>query len=110
MGEIHCLPMNGAAVLWHYHPQQVFAYTIMPTSAWCRPSVKGVVGRGDCRLGVGIAICCDHRLRRGIVPAERWPDVQAALRGEASVSQQTSQAVEGVRMVPIDDTPDEDGD
>jgi len=36
----------------HYHPQQVFAYTIMPTSAWCRPSVKGVVSRGDCRLGV----------------------------------------------------------
>jgi hypothetical protein len=35
--------------------------------------------------------------------------VQAALRGEASVSQQTSQAVEGVRMVDIDDTPDEDG-
>ena len=54
MGEIHCPPMNGAAVLRHYHPQQVFAYTIMPTSAWCRPSVKGVVGRGDCRLGVGI--------------------------------------------------------
>ena len=46
---------------------------------------------------------------RTFIPAERWPDVQAALRGEASVSQQTSQAVEGVRMVAIDDTPDEDG-
>jgi hypothetical protein len=46
---------------------------------------------------------------RTFIPAERWPDVQAALRGEASVSQQTSQAVEGVRMVDIDDTPDEDG-
>src|SRR6476659_6975395 len=103
--------MNGAAVLRHYHPQQVFAYTIMPTSAWCRPSVKGVVSRGDCRLGVpAYRYRCDHRLRRRIVPAERWSDVHAALRGQASVSQQKSQAVEGLRVVPIDDTPDEDGD
>ena len=34
--------------------------------------------------------------------------MQAALRGETPVSQQTSQTVEGVRMVDIDDTPDED--
>jgi hypothetical protein len=46
---------------------------------------------------------------RTFIPAERWPDVQAALRGETPVSQQTSQAVEGVRMVDIDDTADEDG-
>jgi hypothetical protein len=46
---------------------------------------------------------------RTFIPAERWPDVQAALRGEAPASQQTSQAVEGVRVVHIDDTPDEDG-
>jgi hypothetical protein len=46
---------------------------------------------------------------RTFIPAERWPDVQAALRGETPVSQQTSQAVQGVRMVDIDDTPDEDG-
>jgi hypothetical protein len=46
---------------------------------------------------------------RTFIPSERWPDVQAALRGEASVSQPTSQAVEGVRMVAIDDSPDEDG-
>jgi hypothetical protein len=46
---------------------------------------------------------------RTFIPSERWPDVQAALRGETPVSQQTSQAVEGVRMVAIDDTPDEDG-
>jgi hypothetical protein len=46
---------------------------------------------------------------RTFIPAERWPEVQAALRGEAPISQQTSQAVEGVRMVDIDDTPDEDG-
>ena len=31
-----------------------------------------------------------------------------ALRGETYVSQQTSQTVEGVRMVAIDDGPDED--
>ena len=36
---------------------------------------------------------------RTFIPAERWPDVQAALRSEAPISQQTSQAVEGVRMV-----------
>ena len=46
---------------------------------------------------------------RTFIPSERWPEVQAALRGETPVSQQTSQAVEGVRMVDIDDTPDEDG-
>jgi hypothetical protein len=46
---------------------------------------------------------------RTFIPSERWPEVQAALRGEAPVSQQTSQAVQGVRMVDIDDTPDEDG-
>ena len=45
---------------------------------------------------------------RTFIPAERWPDVQAALRGETPVSAQPSQPVEGVRMVAIDDT-DEDG-
>jgi type I restriction enzyme R subunit len=46
---------------------------------------------------------------RTFIPSEQWPDVLAALRGETPVSQQTSQAVQGVRMVDIDDTPDEDG-
>ena len=46
---------------------------------------------------------------RTFIPAERWPDVQAALRGETPVSHQTSQAVEGVRLVDIDDVSDEDG-
>jgi hypothetical protein len=45
---------------------------------------------------------------RTFIPAERWRDVQAALRGETPVSAQPSQPVEGVRMVAIDDT-DEDG-
>ena len=47
---------------------------------------------------------------RTFIPSERWPEVQAALRGETPVSQQTAQAVDGVRMVPIDDASDEDGD
>jgi hypothetical protein len=47
---------------------------------------------------------------RTFIPSERWPDVQAALRGETLVSQQTSQAVEGARMLGIDDAPDEDGE
>ena len=46
---------------------------------------------------------------RTFIPSEQWPDVQAALRGETPAAQQTSQAVDGVRMVAIDDTPDEDG-
>ena len=47
---------------------------------------------------------------RTFIPAERWPDVQAALRGESPVSQQTSHAGDGVRMVAIDDSPDKDDD
>jgi hypothetical protein len=43
---------------------------------------------------------------RTFIPAERWPELQAAVRGETRVSRQTSQAVEGVRMVPIDDSRD----
>ena len=46
---------------------------------------------------------------RTFIPSERWPEVQAALRGETPVSAQTSQPVQGVRMVGIDDTSDEDG-
>jgi len=45
---------------------------------------------------------------RTFISAEYWPDVQAALRCETPVSQQTSHATEAVRMVDIDDTPDED--
>ena len=47
---------------------------------------------------------------RTFISAEYWPDVQAALRGETPVPQRTSQAVEGVRMVDIDDAPNEDDD
>jgi hypothetical protein len=47
---------------------------------------------------------------RTFIPSERWPEVQAALRGETPVSQQTSRPIEEVRIVAIDDTPDEDRD
>jgi hypothetical protein len=47
---------------------------------------------------------------RTFIPAERGPEVQAALRGETPVSAQTSQPLDGVRMVDIDDAPDEDDD
>ena len=46
MGEIHCPPMNGAAVLRHYHPQQVFAYTI-----YADLRVVPTVGERCCRPG-----------------------------------------------------------
>jgi hypothetical protein len=42
------------------------------------------------------------------VPREKWPELQAALRGEAPIRQQQATPVQGVRMVHIDDT-DEDG-
>ena len=43
---------------------------IMPTPALCRPSVEGVVGRGDCRLGVGIITA--SRGRRGAGSGGRY--------------------------------------
>jgi hypothetical protein len=46
---------------------------------------------------------------RAFVPAERWPELQAALRGEGPIRQQQAKTVDGVRMVDIDDMPDEDG-
>ena len=45
---------------------------------------------------------------RTFIPAERWLEVQAALRGEAPTRRQQPQVVERVRMVEIDDS-DEDG-
>ncbi len=46
---------------------------------------------------------------RTFVPRERWPELQAALRGEAPIQQQQSSPVNSVRIVAIDDTPDQDG-
>jgi len=46
---------------------------------------------------------------RTFIPSERWPEVQAALRGDEPVRRPEAQTVEGIRMVDIDDEPDEDG-
>jgi hypothetical protein len=46
---------------------------------------------------------------RTFIPSERWPEVQAALRGETPTRRQQSQVLERVRMVEIDDNQDEDG-
>lgn len=43
---------------------------------------------------------------RRFIPAEQWPVVQAALRGEEPVRQPTKSVEGSVRMVDIDDTPD----
>jgi hypothetical protein len=45
---------------------------------------------------------------RAFVPCERWPEVQAALRGEAPIRKPGVQEVQGMEMVEIDDS-DEDG-
>lgn len=45
---------------------------------------------------------------RSYIPAERWPEVQAALgAGTFTQRQHEPPLVEGIRMVSIDDTPDE---
>jgi len=46
---------------------------------------------------------------RTFIPSERWPEVQAALRGETPLLQQQSTPVNSVRIVAIDDSPDDDG-
>lgn len=46
---------------------------------------------------------------RTFIPSEKWPEVQAVLRGDASAQRQPRPpTVERVRMVKIDDAPDED--
>ncbi|ORJ52599.1 hypothetical protein B5M45_30905 [Mycobacterium simiae] len=46
---------------------------------------------------------------RTFVPSERWPEVQAALRRDDPMQYQRQHcATEGIRMVDIDDSPDED--
>ena len=45
---------------------------------------------------------------RTFIPAERWPEVQAAVRGEAPTRNAEPQEVEGIEMVQIDDGSDED--
>jgi hypothetical protein len=64
---------------------------------------EGAMDRARILAGMGRII----EVVRTFIPSERWPDVQAALRGETPAAQQTSQTVDGVRLVDIDDTPDE---
>jgi hypothetical protein len=45
---------------------------------------------------------------RTFIPSERWPEVQAALRGDAPIPKPEAQPVEGIEMMDIDDS-DEDG-
>lgn len=45
---------------------------------------------------------------RTFIPSERWPEIQAAIKGEAPIRRQPTNPVQSVRMVDIDDT-DEDG-
>jgi hypothetical protein len=45
---------------------------------------------------------------RTFIPAERWPEVQAAVRGEAPTRNAEPQEVAGIEMVEIDDGSDED--
>jgi hypothetical protein len=46
---------------------------------------------------------------RTFIPAVRWPEVQAALRGEAPIGKPEAQELDGIEMVQIDDASDEDG-
>jgi hypothetical protein len=43
------------------------------------------------------------------IPSDRWPEVQAALRADTPIRAQQSEPPEGLRMVHIDEMPDEDG-
>jgi hypothetical protein len=46
---------------------------------------------------------------RAFVPSERWPEVQAALRGEAPIQGRRDQETSGIEMVDIDDGSGDDG-
>ena len=46
---------------------------------------------------------------RTFIPSERWPEVQAAVRGDAPIRKPGAQEVQGIEMVDIDDGSDEDG-
>ena len=46
---------------------------------------------------------------RTFIPSDRWPEVQAVLRGEAPIQERRDQETSGIEMVDIDDGSDEDG-
>jgi hypothetical protein len=43
------------------------------------------------------------------IPSDRWPGVQAALRGDTPIHPEQSEPLEDIQMIHIDDMPDEDG-
>jgi hypothetical protein len=43
------------------------------------------------------------------IPSDRWPEVQAALRGDRPIHAEQSDPLEDIQMIHIDDMPDEDG-
>jgi hypothetical protein len=45
---------------------------------------------------------------RTFIPSERWPEVQAALRGDAPARRPEAQGANGIEIVDIDDGSDED--
>jgi hypothetical protein len=46
---------------------------------------------------------------RTYIPSEKWPEIQAALRGDRPIRPHHSEPLEHIHMVHIDDMPDEDG-
>jgi hypothetical protein len=46
---------------------------------------------------------------RTFIPSERWPEVQAVLRGEAPIQERRDQETSGIEMVDIDDGSGDDG-
>jgi hypothetical protein len=43
------------------------------------------------------------------IPKDRWPEVQAALRGDRPIHAEQSEPLEDIQMIHIEDMPDEDG-
>jgi hypothetical protein len=43
------------------------------------------------------------------IPKDRWPEVQAALRGDRPIHAEQSEPLEDIHMIHIDDMPDQDG-
>jgi hypothetical protein len=46
---------------------------------------------------------------RTFIPSDRWPEVQAVLRGEAPIQERRDQETSGIEMVDVDDGSGDDG-
>ena len=51
----------------------------------------------------------DIEVVQTFIPSDRWPEVQAALRGDTPIHPEQSEPLEDIQMIHIDDMPDEDG-